>query len=114
MRSKLGASSSKKKREKRIKLPSISKLKKEADRIFSLYIRERDNYTCYTCGKKGDKTNMDCGHYKSRVFLGTRYDEKNCHCQDKSCNIFKSGNLTVYAIRLEKDYGQGIPSGTRR
>ena len=86
----------------------LKKLKKQADDIFSLYIRTRDNFTCYTCGKEGNKTNIDCGHFISRAKLGTRYDEINCHAQCKGCNIMRKGNLTAYALRLEKDFGQGI------
>lgn len=48
------------------------------------------------------------GHYISRVYLSLRYDERNCHTQCSACNIFKKGNLTVYAIRLEEQYGNGI------
>ena len=34
-----------------------------------------------------------------------RYDERNNHCQCVACNVFKKGNLTVYALRLIKIYG---------
>lgn len=33
------------------KKPSISKLKKKLWAEFSLYIRNRDKWTCFTCGK---------------------------------------------------------------
>lgn len=46
-----------------------------------------------------------CGHYVSRSYLYLRYDEKNCHGQCVSCNVFKSGNMTSYALRLINDYG---------
>lgn len=48
------------------------------------------------------------GHYESRRHLATRYSEENCHCQCVGCNVFGKGNMTVYAINLEKQYGQGI------
>lgn len=107
---KLGTASSKRLKEKTKskKRETNSQLKRKADDIFSLYIRERDKFTCYTCGKVGERNNTDCGHYISRTFLGTRYDETNCHAQCKSCNIFKHGNLAFFATRLELDYGHGI------
>lgn len=87
-----------------MKLKSISKLKKEADRVFSLWIRKRDK-KCYTCLKgKAEQ----CGHYISRSYLYLRYDERNCHGQCVGCNIFRNGNLTVYAIRLVNQYGNKV------
>lgn len=82
--------------------------KLKADRIFSLFIRKRDNGVCYTCGKVGEIKEMQCGHYISRNYLSTRFDEQNCHCQCVGCNVFKKGNYTVYAVNLEKQYGNGI------
>lgn len=86
---------------KKKKLKSISKLKREADKVFSLWIRNRDS-NCYTCinGKA-----EQCGHYISRSYLNLRYDEKNCHGQCVGCNVFKSGNITSYALRLINEFG---------
>lgn len=86
------------------KQKSISQLKKLADKVFSLWIRARDS-GCYTCiGGKGEQ----CGHYISRSYLNLRYSETNCHAQCVACNVFKSGNLTSYAIRLINQYGTEI------
>ena len=90
------------------KLKSISFLKRKADKLFSLYIRRRDGLYCYTCNKSLTWQNSDCGHYVSRNWLALRYDQINCHCQCKGCNIFKKGNLTVYAVNLENQYGQTV------
>lgn len=90
------------------KLKPISKLKKQADAVFSKWIRERDKGICYTCGIKKDPKEMQNGHYMSRNHTNTRYSEKNCHCQCVACNMFRSGNMQLYAIRLETQYGQGI------
>jgi len=74
---------------------TISKLKKELDKWFSLYIRLRDaneyGYTqCFTCGKVGHyKTGgMQNGHFQSRKHLSTRFDEDNCQVQCIKCNMF--------------------------
>jgi len=84
-----------------MKTKSLSQLKKEADKVFSKWIRKRDS-KCYTCvsGKA-----EQCGHYISRSYLYLRYDERNCHGQCISCNVFKKGNLTNYAVRLVNEYG---------
>lgn len=75
-------------------------------RIFGKYIRKRDRGICYTCGKPGNQA----GHYISQGSSGTlaKFNEKNVHCQCVSCNHFKSGNLRVYGLNLERDYGFGI------
>lgn len=90
------------------KLKSIKKLKLEADRAFSRHIRNRDRHICYTTGKWLNPKESQCGHYISRNYLALRYDERNCHCQSIAENIFKKGNLPVYALKLEAQYGQGI------
>lgn len=88
--------------------PTVAKLKKKLDKTFSDYIRQRDDYTCFTCGKKGDKTNIQNGHYVSRSFNSTRYSEINCNAQCVGCNIFKKGNLDDYALRLIRRHGNEI------
>lgn len=82
------------------KIKTISQLKKQADKVFSKWIRQRDK-NCYTCGGRAQQ----CGHYVSRSYLALRYSEENAHAQCVSCNIFKNGNLTVYALRLCDQYG---------
>ena len=90
------------------KQKTISQLKREADRVFGIWIRKRDNHRCYTCGYQKQPEETQCGHYMSRSHTNTRYNEKNCHCQCVACNIFKYGNMQIYAIRLQNQYGQGI------
>jgi len=97
-----------KRKVKKIKQPSIKRLKKEADRVFSIYIRMRGKGVCFICGVRKQWKEMDCGHYISRNHLATRYDERNCQCSCKRCNIFMGGNLTSFAIKLIKRYGGNI------
>ena len=66
-----------------------STAKNRALKAFSLYIRTRDQWTCITCGKKGDKYTMDAGHLISRYWAGTLFDELNVNCQCKVCNKYK-------------------------
>ena len=85
---------------------SRKKLIEKLDKIFSLYIRLRDNGVCYTCGKRGEIKQMQAGHYISRSCMALRWDESNVHCQCYSCNVCKHGDLITYRERLVKDYGQ--------
>ena len=87
---------------KQSKPKSVRKLKKELDRIFSLYVRNRDRKICFTCGRPGNQA----GHFISRRHNSTRYDELNTHAQCVSCNVFKHGNHAEYAYRLIQKYGR--------
>lgn len=87
---------------------SISKLKRKADQIFSLWIRTRDKGICFTCGEQKPIKQMQNGHYISRSYNALRYDEQNCHCQCVACNIFKSGAMDAYALHLQDTYGPDI------
>lgn len=90
--------------KKRTKRVPISSLKKRADAVFSLWIRARDK-KCYTCGSKG---NLQNGHYVSRSWNLLRYSEVNCHAQCIGCNVFRHGNMDVYAMKLIEQYGPDI------
>ena len=95
-------------------MKSISKLKKELDKFFSLYIRLRSSNEygitqCYTCSKAAHyKTGgMQCGHFQSRSYLATRFDEVNCQVQCVGCNMFKQGEQYKFALALDANYGEG-------
>ncbi len=78
-------------------------------RVFSKYIRQRDGGICITCGKKDDWKKMDAGHYIPRTAgLSIYFEEKNVHCQCTTCNRWKHGDLTKYALRLREKYGENI------
>ncbi len=87
---------------------SYPELKKKLDKVFSVFIRERDNFVCFTCDKRGDAKNIQCGHFISRNYLSLRWDEINCHAQCVACNMFKGGNMIVYAMRMMDKYGADI------
>ena len=91
-----------------MKKKSVSKLKKELDKWFSLFIRQRDNFICFTCDKRGDRTNIQCGHFIPRQYNATRYHEKNNHAQCYACNMLYNGQPGEYALRLQAKYGDGI------
>lgn len=87
------------------------KLVEELDKVFSLFIRQRtadDNgmVKCFTCQKRSHWKEMDCGHYWSRRYVSTRWDETNCQVQCKGCNIFNQGAGPQFALALIEKYGQ--------
>lgn len=93
---------------KKLKKKTNAKLKKELDKIFSLYIRRKyadknGEASCYTCGKIYKWQELQCGHFVSRQHLATRYDERNVRPQDIGCNIFGGGRVATFATKLESE-----------
>jgi hypothetical protein len=92
---------------------TVSKLKKELDKWFSLYIRLREATNeglvqCFTCGNVNNyKVGMQNGHFMSRQFMATRYDEQNCQVQCVGCNMFKFGEQFKFSLALDYKYGKG-------
>ena len=92
---------------------TVSKLKKELDKWFSLYIRlrEANEYgmcQCFTCGiVRHYKEGMQNGHFQSRKHLTTRWDLKNCQVQCVGCNMFKAGEQYKFSLALDGKYGEG-------
>lgn len=91
----------------------MANLKATLDRWFSLYIRLRDSDAngfgrCISCGKLVHWKEADCGHFINRQHMNTRYDERNCNLQCRSCNRFDEGNNVGYMQGLLKKYGQCV------
>lgn len=86
----------------------MAALKKKLDTVFSQWIRKRDKGVCFTCGSKKPWKQQQNGHYVSRQYLSTRWDERNCNCQCVGCNIFRSGNMDEYSVRLVRKHGPHI------
>lgn len=87
---------------KKPKVQSVSQLKKKLWTVFSLYIRQRDKYTCFTCGRIGEGGGMHAGHFvpKSVGGIDLYFDEDNVHAQCYNCNINLGGNQYVYSLKL--------------
>ncbi len=86
-------------------------LVKKLDKVFSLYIRLRDvmpnGYgTCIACGRPKHFTELDCGHYHSRMHMATRYDEDNCHAECRYCNRMSADHIIKYERNLVRKIGQ--------
>lgn len=80
----------------------------DLDIIFSQLIRlkyadEFGMVKCYTCDDVKHWKHMQCGHFVPRAEMPTRFSEKNCRPQCKSCNEGVRGNLLVFAERLEAE-----------
>lgn len=98
------------------------KLKKDADTYFSLYIRYRDGKklynedtgedewwtVCITCGDWKPLKKMHAGHFQSRRYMATRYDEFNVNGQCPKCNTFNAGEQYLYSKAIDKKFGKGI------
>lgn len=90
--------------------PTISKLKKKLDTVFSLYIRKkyadhREYVECVTCKVKKPIKEMQNGHYVSRGNNSLRFSEDNCFPQCVGCNVFKKGNYPAYTSFLINKFG---------
>jgi hypothetical protein len=105
----------KKKRSKSIlganKRKSQAQLKKQLDKVFSIYIRQKYGDTCYTCGTTG---RLQCGHYISRQYLATRWDENNCRPQCVGCNIFGHGKPLDFEERLKAELGSELVEAMKK
>jgi hypothetical protein len=91
---------------------NLSQAKKTADKWFSLYIRLRDSNpngtaTCITCDKVDEWRTFDCGHFQSRRYLSTRYEEMNAHSQCVGCNQWGSGEQYKHGLAIDMLYGEG-------
>jgi|TARA_R110002020_G_scaffold204027_1_gene407876 hypothetical protein len=91
---------------------SISKLKKELDKWFSLYIRLRESTIdgvtqCFTCGKIEYHNKLQCGHFQSRRHHATRWNEQNCQVQCVKCNMYEQGEQWKFGMNLNAKYGAG-------
>lgn len=86
------------------------RLEDKLDRLVSKYVRERDNWTCYTCGKPGNQA----GHYIPRARRSVRWDLRNVHCQCMYCNCTLEGNRPKYRARLLDEYGHQVVAELER
>lgn len=102
-RKKLAKEKSKKFSEikRNFKLNDKSLRKKEAQKAFNAFIRERDkNEPCISCGRH-HTGQYHAGHYKSAGGNPEiRFEPLNCHKQCSVCNNHLSGNLVNYRVNL--------------
>jgi len=93
-------------------MKTISKLKKELDKWFSLYIRLRESneygmVQCFTSGRVYHYKSIHAGHFMSRKSLSTRWDETNVQPQSAADNLFGQGEQYKFGLALDAKYGEG-------
>jgi superfamily II helicase len=84
---------------------------KRALKALSDYIRERDQWTCISCGKnlyndENRNRKIDAGHFFSRRYKAILFNEKNVNCQCVHCNQYLSGNWDEYLKAFITKYGR--------
>jgi hypothetical protein len=89
-------------------MTKLSVIKKQAWKAFSDYIRERDNWTCFTCGRTGRGSAMHAGHFLVKKFHGEllKFDPANVHAQCYICNRHADGQGAYYSLYLRQKNGQ--------
>lgn len=94
---------------------SRKSLIKEADRVFSIYVRYRGStygYNhCFTCGVYLPIDELQCGHFIPRRFIKTRWHIMNAWPQCNHCNVDLGGNLEIYEKKLAGFYSQDAVDG---
>lgn len=74
-----------------------------ADTRFSIWIRERDPFCFFNCGRK----TTDCSHYKNRGNSATRYDPENCDGVCRECHDLYGEEIGgIYEQRKRKQLGE--------
>lgn len=94
---------------------SRKSLIKEADRVFSLHIRNRGatygHNHCYTCIAYLPVEELQAGHFIRRGYFNVRWHPLNVWPQCSHCNIDLGGNLTKYENKLVAQYGADAVDG---
>ena len=89
---------------------SRKSLIKEADHVFSLYVRRRGStygYNhCYTCGDYLPVEELQAGHFINRRLLNVRWHPLNVWPQCNTCNVEKHGNLVKYKSKLIAQFSE--------
>lgn len=62
----------------------------KADKVFSLYIRTRDNWTCQRCGRRHEPPTsaLHCSHFMGRGKENTRFNELNADALCYGCHQY--------------------------
>lgn len=78
----------------------------QADKYFSDFIRERDNFTCQKCSKvypEGRRQGLHCSHIFSRRHQSVRFYSRNAKALCFSCHQWYGSNPVESAAWIE-DY----------
>lgn len=73
--------------------------------MISEYVRRKARGVCYTCDRRHDWQETDCGHFIHKI-SATFFDIRQLRCQCVQCNRWLHGNLGIFALRLEDEIGR--------
>lgn len=96
----------------RVKVKTITQLKKELWVLCRQLIRKEYGNTCYTCGRTGlSGSDYQTGHFipKSVCSAEMAYSLDNLRVQCSACNIWKSGDWIAFEAHLMVDKGREFP-----
>ena len=62
---------------------------------------------CITCDKMLPMSQAHAGHFQSRRYNSTRWNEENVNLQCAGCNTFRHGEQYMYGVGIDKKYGNG-------
>jgi hypothetical protein len=95
-------------RAKKLDLRTKSEWMKIAQGVFNKYIRTRDErQPCISCGNEIKGNNSNASHfYSSGGHSNLRFNEDNVHKSCIQCNMYLSGNLYEYSLRLPERIGE--------
>ena len=99
----LGREATAKKAKAEFKAKDTSSLKPLAQKVFNAYIRLRDEGEgCISCDKSKDwQVQWHAGHYMTTgARPQLRFNEQNVWRQCSQCNLYLSGNLAQYRLKL--------------
>lgn len=92
-----------KKRKSRTNNKALAR--KRALKAMSDYVRNLENWECFTCGRVGEATTIDAGHFVSRTYNAILFDLRNVHAQCVYCNRYRSGAWDSYYEKMKELYG---------
>lgn len=74
-------------------MPAIKRY--PADKLFSTYIRSRDNWTCVRCRHQHQEKSqgLHCSHFIRRGVWATRFDPENCDALCFACHLLWGGDF---------------------
>lgn len=79
--------------------------KKKLWEWFTKFIKNRDNWQCFTCGRFATGWGMNGGHFVTAAVCppSLYFSEENVHAQCAECNLKLEGNHYVYGIKLGEE-----------
>lgn len=86
-------------------------LAREADRLFSLWIRARDGQRCRLCGSA---ERIQCAHLFSRRYRGARWNEANAWALCSKCHMRYTHRPLEWDDLLRSTLGEGAYWSLRR